>query len=372
MDSIFKGLRIIDITKVFSGPFATRLLADYGAEVLKIENEKNFDDSRGYPPLKNGWSGYYEILNRNKKGIHINLSDNTDRQKLYSLCKDADVFVENLTPSTKHKLKVDYATLKAINPRLIYASLSGLGQQSDRKYYDVIAQAQSGLMSLSGTPEQPLKIGPSVVDAFSGMTLAFAIASALFSRERTGLGQSIEVSMLACAMNLLENNLVEYSITKKNPTRVGNQDTAISPFGVYKAKDGYIALAAGSNTLWQNLLIFLNKHTPVDSSLFSSNQKRLSHLDELTTLIEHVFSLYSVDALEKMLTDLTIPCSRVNEMSDVYSDKHNYATGALLSFHHSKLGTCVIPGSAIHFSGHPKIGIKPAPTIGQHNNEYDI
>lgn len=370
--NIFSGLKVIDVTKVFSGPFATRMLADYGAEVIKIESEDNHDDSRDYPPIKNGWSGYYEILNRNKKNLALNLKNPLDLEKLYVLCQTADVFVENLTPSTKYKLKIDYEILKKINPKLIYASLSGLGQNNDRKYYDVIAQAESGLMSLTGTPDLPMKIGPSVVDAFSGMTLAFAISGALLHREKTGEGQYIDVSMLGCAMNLLESNLIEYSVTKQNPLRTENKDGLIAPFGAYKASDGFIVIAAGNNTLWEKLLSFLKDHAQINESLFISNSLRLMNNETLTSTLENVFSSYSVTALEKILTDLGIPCSKVNDMSDVYLNEDNYTNGFLIKFQHSLLGDIVVPGKSIKFSQSSQEEMKAAPAIGQNNQEYGI
>jgi CoA:oxalate CoA-transferase len=166
MAPIFKGIRILDLTKVFSGPFATRQFADFGAEVIKIENRDTPDDSRGFPPLKGNWSGYFEILNRNKKGISLNLKQTQDLQKFYKLCESADCIVENLTPRTKYNLKIDYEIIKQINPKIIYASLSGLGQNSNRKYYDVIAQAESGLMSLTGAEKIPMKIGLQLLTHF--------------------------------------------------------------------------------------------------------------------------------------------------------------------------------------------------------------
>lgn len=372
MKSIFDGVKVVDLTKVFSGPFANRILVDYGAEVLKIESQKNFDTSRNYPPLKNGWSGYYEILNRNKKGIDLDLKTPQDLAVFYSLIKEADVVVENLTPSTKQKLKIDYETLKRLNPRLIYASLSGLGQSSDRKYYDVIAQAQSGLMSLSGENDNPVKIGPSVVDAFSGMTLAFAISSALFYREKTGNGQYLDVSMLACAMNLLESNLIDYSITHKNPRKTGNQDNAISPFGVYKAADGFIVVAVGSESLWAIFSSFLSEYTQLDKELFYSNILRLENNDRLTNLIEQVFAKFTVQQLVKTLTALTIPNSKVNQMSDLIHEELLFKQGNLVRIKHSKLGDCVVPGNSVIFSEMREIGLTESPSIGRDNDKYGI
>jgi len=372
MGSIFQGIKIIEVAKVFSGPFATRMFADYGAEVIKIEHETNADDTRYFEPLKNNWSGYYEMLNRNKKGVSLNLKDEHDLQKLYTLIKDADVFVENLTPSTKYKLKIDYETLKVFNPRLIYASLSGVGQDEDRRYYDIIAQAQSGLLSLSGTAAKPMKIAPAIVDPFAGMTLAFGIASALFYREKAGKGQYIDVSMLSSAMNLLENNVVEYSVARKNPLRPGNQDNAIAPFGVYRAKDAYIVVAAGNEKLWNILATFLKGHSRFDESLFASNTLRLKHKEQLTESIEKVFARYTADDLEQELSGRGLPCSRVYEMSDVATSEENFKRGALLHFAHSKLGDIIIPGKSINFSAEEALPFKEAPAIGKDNDGYGV
>lgn len=369
---IFEGIKIIEVAKVFSGPFATRMFADYGAEVIKVEHETNIDDTRHFQPLKNNWSGYYEMLNRNKKGVSLNLKNEKDLKKFYTLIKDADVFVENLTPSTKYKLKINYEILKKISPRLIYASLSGVGQDVDRKYYDVTAQAQSGLLALSGEPEKPMKISPAIVDPFAGMTLAFGIASALFFREKTEKGQYVDVSMLASAMNLLENNLVEYSVTKENPVQPGNQDNAISPFGVYKTKDSYIVVAAGNEKLWKILSQFLKKYVSFDENLFLSSTIRLKNKYILTGIIEKAFSNFTAKRLERDLSLLGIPCSRVYEMSDVYAEEENYKRKALIKITHSKLGNIVIPGKSINFSESDDMPVAEAPSIGKDNKKYGI
>ncbi len=371
MDSIFTGIKVLDITKVFSGPFATRCLADYGAEVLKIEDILHQDDARNFPPLKNTSSGYFEILNRNKKAVSLNLKDSADLQSFYNLCKDADVIVENMTPSTKYPLNIDYKTIYKINPRIIYASLSGRGQQENIKYYDVIAQAESGLMSLSGTAHTPMKIGPAVVDAFSGMTLAFAISSALFYRERTGKGQSIDVSMLGSAMNLLEQNLIEYSITGQIPKRTGNIDNAVAPFGAYKARDGYIVIAIGNDSLWRVFEGFLEKHNcSFDNSMFKTNDLRLQNELRLTNLIQAVFKHYTISQLLDILPTYSIPCSRINTMKDVYDSSKNYALGFLEKYEHPKLGSIVAPGQSIIFSEVPRVKTHPAPTLGKNNKDY--
>lgn len=371
-NDIFTGIRVLDLTKVFSAPFATRLLADYGAEVIKIENILHPDDSRSFPPLKNGWSGYFEILNRNKKCLDMNLKDKTGLADFYNLCKSADVIVENLSPPSKYKLKINYEIIKKLNPKIIYASLSGKGQDSDEKYYDIIAQAESGMMSLTGTQDMPIKVGPAIIDAFSGVTLAFGIASALFYRQKSGKGQYLDVSMLSCSMNLLEHNLIGYSLHKKNPVRLGNRDNAIAPFGVYKTKDAFMAIAAGNNKIWHLLENFLSQKKSFDTRDFKTNETRLKNQNKLTKIIEEVFAQFGGKALQKKLSERGIPCSLIHEISDVYSNNHLYKSGALKRIHHPRLGKCVVPGQSINFSASGKFKTDYAPEIGQHNKLFGI
>ncbi len=372
MAQIFKGVKILDLTKVFSGPFATRMFADYGAEVIKVENKDAPDDARFFPPLVKNWSGYFEILNRNKKAIALNLKEPDQLAKLYQLVSSCDVFVENLSPKTKFSLKIDYQTLVKINPRIIYASLSGLGKNSERKYYDIIAQAESGMMSLTGAPDMPTKIGPAVVDAFSGMTLAFSISAALFYREKTGKGQSIEVSMRGAAMNLLESNLIGYSVTKKDPLRTGNIDNLISPFGVYNAGGTKIALAIGSDTLWEKFIAFsTDLGIVISPENFGNNGDRLKHSAELTSIIERVFLKTKAETIIKKLTELGIPCAQVQNMSDVASDSENFDREFLKKVK-IKGNEYIVPGQSIVFSENPEIKYKNAPIIGEDNDKYGV
>lgn len=373
MNEIFKGIRILDITKVFSGPFATRCFADYGAEVIKIEDIHHPDDSRSFPPLKNGWSGYFELLNRNKKGITLNLKDKKDHDIFLSLCKQTDCIVENLTPDTKYKLRIDYETVKKENATIIYASLSGEGQQSQKKYYDVIAQAESGLMSLTGFENTPMKIGPAVVDAFSGMTLAFALSSALFYRERTGNGQFLDVSMLGSCMNLLESNLTQYSITKQNPVRTGNCDNLIAPFGIYKAKDGSVVIAIGNDSLWKTFEEFLEeRHVSYGRSLFVTNELRIRNQKRLTDVIEKALQKVTVKNVLTSLSKINIPSAQVRTMKDVFEDKMLYTNNVLSKVNHPLLGTISVPGKSIRFGVSRSSHYVLAPHLGQDNTKYGV
>lgn len=371
-DLLFQGLRILDLTKVFSGPFCTRLFSDYGAEVIKIENPLAPDDSREFPPVVGGWSGYYEMLNRGKKGITLDLKTEIGKNHFFRLVKSADVVVENLTPQTKYSLGIDYESIRGFNPKIIYASLSGTGQAENRRYYDILAQAESGMMTISGELGHPVKIGPSVVDAFSGMTLAFGISSALYYREKTGKGQMVDVSMIGAAMHLLESNLTEASITKRNPVTKGNQDIMIAPFGIYRAKDGYVAIAAGNDRQWQLLSSFLSTKYPVDQDLFATNILRVKHNDALTSLIEKVFSTSTVQDIVDECRNRGIAASRVNTMLDVLSLGSLFQSAEIIEVGHPKLGVHVEPGYPLHFSQAVSEQHKLAPTVGEHNSEYGI
>lgn len=370
---LFDSITVLDLTKVFSGPFATRHFADYGAKVIKIENLKaGGDDSRNFPPRKNNWSGYYEILNRNKQSITLDLKNKDDLQIFYELAKKADIIVENYSPSVKKRLLIDYPEIKKINPQIIYASLSGTYADSDRRYYDIIAQAESGFVSLCGNADQPVKAGPAIMDSFSGLKLAFAISSALYYRQVHNKGQQIFVSMLGAGLDLLEQNLIQASVENKNPKRLGNIDNAIAPFGLYEAKDGLIALAVGNDKLWVLLKQFLEQHANFDNNKFTTTDLRLQNNVELKELIEEVFLRFNKKELGELLGEIGIPCGVVNEMMDIVNNKEYKNKNLIYNIQNSNNDSCVLPTGGITFSEQPEINKQPAPVLGENNKEYGI
>lgn len=357
--SLFNGIKILDLSRVFSGPFATRHFSDFGAEVIKIEPPSG-DESRKFPPLLNNWSGYFEVLNRNKQAITLDLKNESDLSKLYQLSREADVFVENFSPSIKKKLKVDYEHIKKYNDKIIYASISGISAEVNRKYYDIIAQAESGFVSLNGETED-MKVATSVVDAFSGMKLAFAISSALYFREKNNLGTQITVSMKGSAFDLLEQNLIASSISKQNPPKVGNMDTAIAPFGIFKTKDGSIALAIGNESLWQRFLSFvLQENAQFPTEQFTSNDARLQNLPLLKAELEKVFSKFGSKKLVEVLQSLEIPCGEIKTMTEVIRDKENFEQQLLTTYAVAGVEV-VVPTGGIFYSNIEQEKCKPAP-----------
>ena len=236
-----EGIKIIDLTQAYSGPFCTMHLADHGAQVMKIERPGTGDQSRTWGPIVNDYSAYYAFLNRNKKSVSLDLRSDAGKEIFLKLVQDADVVCENFKVGTMEKLGLGYDQLKKINPKLIYASISGFGlngPMAKLPAYDIIAQAMSGLMTITGFPENvPTKVGPSVGDNYTGAYMALGICMALYHREKTGAGQRLDVSMVDTLFSILENAVVEYTVAGKVPGRSGNADPGIAPFDAFMAKD---------------------------------------------------------------------------------------------------------------------------------------
>ena len=362
--NIFSNITIIDLSQVFSGPFATRHFSDYGAQVIKVE-PPNGDSSRDFPPLKNDgtWSGYFETVNRNKTCQVIDLKTQVGKNKLYKICEKADILVENFSPNVTKKLGIDFQTIKKINPRLIYASLSGISPNIDRKYYDVLAQAESGLMSLNGETND-MKNSTSIIDAFSGLKLAHALSSALYHREKTNEALHIFVSMRGSAFDLLEQNLIESSLSKKNPKKVGNMDSAIAPFGVFKTQNGNIVLAIGSQLQWNSFnKIFKTLYPQYSEDLFLSNILRIKNIKILIYEIEQAFGNNTNDELIEILTKQNIPCAKVHTMLDVLSNNENKVQGLLEDIYIEGIGTCTVSTGGIFFDQYSKERYKQSPSL---------
>ena len=360
---LFSSVKVIDLTRVFSGPFATRHFADQGADVLKIEPPQG-DDSRHFPPHVGGWSGYFEVINRNKRSLALDLKTDRDRGTFFALCAGCDVVVENFSGAVKRRLGVDYADVARVNPSVVYASITGVSDAVDRRYYDVIAQAESGLLSLNGESDD-MKNATSVVDAFAGMKLAYAVAAALYDRERTGKGCHVTVSMKGAAFDLLEQNLVEASVTGKDPPKVGNMDSAIAPFGVFKTGNGAIAVAVGNDAQWKAFAAFLREADPsFDGAAFATNALRVKNVAALKRAIESAFAARGTDAVAGLLEGMGIPHGKANTMLGVIADAENFREGLLERVRHPVAGEIILPVGGIAFDTHPQEPYRPAPSRG--------
>jgi len=360
------GLIVLDFTRVFSGPFTTLMLSDMGARVLKVEHPDGGDDSRQFGPFSGGTSGYFETVNRGKQSLTLDYRCGAGQAVLRELSRSVDVVVENFRPGQMARYGLDYATLSQSNPRLVYASISGFGQDSpyrERGCYDIVAQAMSGLMSLTGTPDSPMKTGPSLADAISGLTAATGLLAALWSAERTGRGAHVDIAMVDAVFACLENTLSEYSVTQTVPTRTGNADTVLAPFDSFKTADSWLVIGVGNDRLWGRLARLLSLE---DDSRFLTNHGRVEHYDALQPMIQTWCEGQTTSALLSCLHAEGIPAGAIRDIEDLSHDAHFEARGMLMPLVLSEGSQLIVPGSAFHISGAERPHPVRAPRLGEH------
>jgi CoA:oxalate CoA-transferase len=316
----FSGLVVIDLTRVLAGPFCTMLLAELGARVIKVEDPDGGDDSRHFDPFIEGRSAYFLSLNRGKESIALDLKSKADQAVFHSLVHQADVLVENFRPGTLERLGFGYEQLRAINPRLIYAAISGFGHTGPWRHkpaYDMIVQAAGGLMSVTGFPGgPPTKAGTSIGDLTGGLLTLAGIGSALYHRERTGAGIKVDVSLLDGQIAILEHAIMRYVTTGQAPGPAGNRHPSISPFEPYATADRPLVIAAGNDALFLRLCQALGRPEIAADPRFWSNAERNRHADELKETLERTLARESADHWLRALDEAGVPCSLVNSVAD--------------------------------------------------------
>lgn len=371
-----EGIRVIDLTRVLAGPFATMILGDLGAEIIKIEIPDGGDDSRSYGPFVNNESAYYMSINRNKKSITLNLKKKEGIEILKELVKKADIVVENFKPGTMEKLGIGYEVLKEINPRIIYAACSGFGHTgpySQRPAYDVIVQGMGGIMSITGQPGgPPTRVGASIGDITAGLFTVIGILAALNVREKTGIGQKIDVAMLDCQVAILENAIARYFVTGKSPEPIGNRHPSITPFSSFKTKDGYVIIAVGNDNLWAKFCNVVERPELIDDERFKTNPDRTKNWNELEPILNEIFNKKTTDEWLEILEKAGIPCGPINNIERIVNDPQVKAREMLVEIEHPVAGRMKIPGIPIKFSETPGKIERPAPLLGEHTVEVLI
>ena len=369
------GLKVLDLTHAYNGPFCTTLLADNGADVIKFEPPEG-DQCRTWGPIdeKSGESGFFTFLNRNKKGVTLNLKEEKARQIFYDMVKEADVVVENFRVGVSQKLKVDYDTLKKINPRIIYASGSGFGQYgplAHRPCYDIVAQSIGGVVNLTGFPESPpTKVGPSFADNVTGIYLCVGVLMALYHREKTGQGQQVDVSMADTIFSLLENAIITTTMTGKIPQRQGNIDPSIAPFDIYEACDGYIAVGVGNDKLFRKFCDVIGRPDLPTNPLYLTNDLRCqNYVPGLQDIIREWVKPRKKGDIEKIFKEAGIPCGPVLDMQEAIDHPHFKAREMMVRMDHPTIGEMHFQGCPIKLSETPGSVDTPAPLLGQHNRE---
>lgn len=369
------GLKVLDLTHAYNGPFCSTLLADNGADVIKIEPVDG-DQCRTWGPMdeKSGESGFFAFLNRNKKGCTLNLKNEKALNIFYELVKEADVVVENYRVGVTKKLKVDYETLKKINPSIIYASGSGFGQYgplSNRPCYDIVAQSMGGMVNLTGYPDAPpVKVGPSIGDNVTGIYLCTGLLMALYHREKTGEGQQVDVSMADTIFTLLENSIVKTTMHGEIPQRQGNIDPSIAPFDIFPVTDGYIALGVGNDKLFRIFCEVIGRPELADDPLYLTNDLRCQNYEKgLRQIIADWSSTRTKKELEDVFDQAGIPCGPVLDMKEAIDHPHFQAREMMVHIDHPTIGDMYIQGCPIKLSATPGGVDTPAPLLGQHNQE---
>lgn len=367
-----EGIRVLDLTQAYSGPFCTMNLADHGAEVIKIETPEKGDQTRGWGPMENGYSGYYAYINRNKKGVTLNLKTEEGKQIFTELLKTADVVCENYKVGVLERLGFPYEKMREINPRIIYGSISGFGltgELAPRPAYDIVAQAMSGMMSVTGFSDgPPCKIGPSVGDNYTGAYLCMGILMALYEREKTGVGRRIDVAMMDTLFSVMENFVVEYTIAGKTPHRAGNQDPSIAPFDSFHAKDGDFVMGCGTDKMFAALSEAMGKAELVDDPRFRTNLSRCENYGELKPMIEAWTKTKTVKELEEIISTLKIPFGEILNIPQAAEHPQTKERNMLWEVYQPGMERNIrIPGTPIKIHGEADEPQKAAPILGEDN-----
>lgn len=373
MKSALDNIRVLDLTRVLAGPYATMLLADLGADVIKIEMPKSGDDSRHFGPYLNNESAYFMAINRNKKSMTLNLKNESGKEIFLELVKKTDVLVENFRPGTMEKLGLGYDNLIALNPKLIYAAASGYGHTgpySQRAAYDAVVQAMGGIMSITGEKDgRPIRVGTSIGDISAGLFTTIGILSALISRNVTGKGQMVDVAMLDCQVAILENAIARYFVTGVVPRPYGNRHTSIVPFEVFETSDGEIMVAAGNNSLWGKLCNVLDCCELINDERFRDNSDRNENYDELRPLLALRFSTKTTIEWQELLDNEGIPNGPINTIDKVVTNIQVLARDMIVDVYHPVAKNFKMPGIPIKLSETPGSIRTSSPTLGQHTKE---
>ncbi|MFK7697992.1 CaiB/BaiF CoA transferase family protein [Pseudomonas caspiana] len=367
------GIKVVDLTRILSGPFCTMLLGDMGADVVKIEAPGEGDPIRGQGTIQNGLSTYFAGFNRNKRSVCLDLRTQDGLRQLNQLLSKADVLVENFRPGVLDKMGLSAERLEAINPKLIVASINGYGStgpNSQRPAFDFIAQAMSGFMSLNGTAsDSPLRTGIPISDLVAGLYCAFGIVNALRARDTTGKGQRVEAAMVDSLMSMFAWYASDFLATGDAPVRSGNDHPITAPYGLFPANDGAIAVAPSTEGVLQRFLKVIGASSLLDDPRFSTNQKRMEHRSELNALISVYTAQYSQAHWVTLLNDAGVPCGVVQPLSEAFQSPQTVHQQMVIDVPHGNHGTVKMLGFPVKLSATPCRIRYPAPSHGQHNAE---
>ena len=374
MAKALEGIKVLDLSRALAGPYCTMMLADMGAEVIKVEMPGKGDDSRSWgPPFIKGESAYFMSINRNKKSITLNMKSGKSMEIIHKLIKQSDVLVENFRPGAMERLGLGYERVNEMNPRIIYASISGFGQDGPYRMlpgFDQVLQGMGGLMSITGEPGgPPIKVGVAIADISGGMFAAYGVVVALYNREKTGKGQMIDVSLLDSQVAWLTYRAGAYFTSGEIPQPVGSGHPVIVPYQAFKAKDVYINIAVGNDQLWEKFCKAVGLEKVMDDAKFATNAKRVENRGEIVKIISELIATRSGEEWLKIITDAGVPCGPIYTIDKVFADPQVLYRQMLKELDHPKAGKVRITGIPVKLSDTPGEVETAPPVLGQHTEE---
>jgi len=374
MKKALEGIKVLDVSRALAGPYCTMMLADMGAEVIKVEMPGTGDDSRGWgPPFIEGESAYFMSINRNKKSITLDMKGDKAIEIIMKLIKQSDVLVENFRPGAMERLGLAYQQVKPVNPRLVYCSISGFGQNGPYRMlpgFDQVLQGMGGLMSITGEAGgPPVKVGVPIADITAGMFAAYGIAIALFAREKTGGGQMVDISLLDGQVALLTYRAGSFFASGEIPERIGSGHPVIVPYQAFKAKDVFINIAVGNDQLWGKFCKAVGLETIMNDPRFATNAKRVQNRDAVVKAVGDLIATKNGEEWLKILTDAGIPCGPIYTVDKIFSDPQVIHRQMVTELQHPKAGTIRVTGNPVKLSDTPGEITAPPPLLGQHTQE---
>lgn len=371
---LLDGVKVVDLTRVYTGPFCSQILADMGADIVKVEDAGPNTNERSWAPFAAGTkeSTYFIGLNRGKKSIELNLKEAEAREIFYKLVKEADFVMENFAPGVADKLSVGYEDCRKVKPDIIYLSVSAFGQYgplSRLPGYDMLAQAMGGLMSITGYPEMPLRVGSSLGDVIAGLYGCISLLGALNYRGLTGEGQHIDVALVDCIFTCLENNVPAYTITGRLPRRIGSRHPDGGPYDVYTCKDGFVCVVASNEKLWSNMCQVMGRPELSKDPKFDSNVTRIQNVKEMTDIINNWMKDFTVEEVVSKLREARVAVAPILDVPQICASENTKARNMLVEFEHASAGKMRLAGNPVKYGAYDAIAELPPPFKGQHTPE---
>ncbi|WP_226039346.1 CaiB/BaiF CoA-transferase family protein [Natrinema sp. DC36] len=367
-----EDITVIDATQALVGPMATQTFGDLGADVIKIERPGHGDLTRAYQPEYEGLSAYFVSLNRNKRSLTLDLTSEEGQAVLHDLIEDADVFMQNFSPGKAEEFGADHETLSALSDDLIYCDVSGYGTNSPysgRKSFDIVLQGEAGMMSITGSEDEPARVGISICDVSGAMTATYAILTSLYHRERTGEGQHIELALYDTSFQWLLYHVTNYFASGDVPRRMGTKHPNLAPYQAIETADSHVVVGVISEGIWPNLCHALDREEWIDDERFDTFETRVENRDELDTRLEEIFAELTTDEWVEHLREFDVPCTPVNDVEDVVNDPHIESHDMIAEMEHPEHGTLKSPANPVNFSSLETTHEGAPPDLGQHSRE---